>query len=40
MKLFSLIKICSSDTFIAVQVGKCVSYILPIKNDLKKGDTL
>ena len=39
-KLFSLIKMCSSDTFIAVQVGIFLSYILPIKNGLKKGDTL
>jgi hypothetical protein len=27
MKHFSLIKMSSSDTFIAVQVGKCLSYI-------------
>lgn len=40
MKLFSLIKMCSSDTFIAGQVGKCSFYIYPIKNGLKKGDTL
>lgn len=40
MKLFSLIKMCSSDTFIAVQVGKCLFYIFPIKSGLKKGDTL
>jgi len=40
MKILGLIKMCSSDTFIAVQVGKCLSYILLIKNGLKKGDTL
>ena len=36
MKLFRLIKMCSSDTLIAVQVGKCLSYTFPIKNGLKK----
>jgi len=40
MKLFSLIKVCSSDTFIAVEVGKYLSYVFPIKNSLKKGDTV
>jgi len=40
MKLFSLIKMSSIDTLIAIQVGKCLSYIFPIKNGLKKGDTL
>lgn len=40
MKLFRLIEMCSGDTFIAVQVGKCLSYKFPLKNGLKKEDTL
>jgi len=35
-----LIKMCLNDTYSRVRVGKYLSDIFPIKNDLKQGDDL
>jgi hypothetical protein len=40
MKLVRLIKICLSETYSRVRVGKHLSDTFPIKNCLKQGDAL
>jgi hypothetical protein len=40
MKLMRLIEVCIIQTYCKVRVGKCLSEIFPIQNDLKKGDAL
>ena len=40
MKLVSLIKMCLTETYGRVQVGKNLSDMFPIRNGLKKGDDL
>jgi len=40
MKLVRLIKVCLTETYSRVQVGKSLSDRLPIRNCLKKGDAL
>ena len=40
VKLVRLIKTCPNDTYSKAQVGKYLSDMLPIKNDLNQGDTL
>jgi hypothetical protein len=40
MKLVRLIKMCLSETYSRVQVGKHLSDMFPIKNGLKQGDAL
>ena len=40
MKLVRLIKLCLTETYSRVQVGKNVSDRLPIRNGLKQGDAL
>jgi hypothetical protein len=40
VKLVRLIKICLSDTYSTVRVGKYLSDTFPIKNGLKQGDVL
>jgi hypothetical protein len=40
MKLVRLIKMCLSETYTRVQVGKYLSDTFPIKNGLKQGDAL
>jgi len=40
MKLIRLIKICLSETYNGVQVGKNLSDMFPIRNGLKQGDAL
>jgi hypothetical protein len=40
MKLVRLIKMCLSETYSRVLVGKHVSETFPIKNGLKQGDVL
>jgi hypothetical protein len=40
MKLVRLIKICLSEAYSRVQIGKHLSDTFPIKNDLKQGDAL
>ena len=39
-KLVWLVKICLTETYISVRVGKNVSDIFPIRNGLKQGDAL
>ena len=40
MKLVRLIKMCLTETYSRVQVGKILSGMFPIKNGLKQGDAL
>jgi hypothetical protein len=40
MKLVRLIKMCLNETYSRVRVGKQLSVMFPIKNDLKLGDAL
>jgi hypothetical protein len=40
MKLVRLIKVCLTETYSRVRVGKNLSDRLPIRNGLKKGDVL
>jgi len=40
MKLGRLIKMCSTETYSRVRVGKHLSDMFPIRNGLKKGDAL
>jgi len=40
VKLVRLIKVCLNETYGRVQVGKHLSNVFPIKNDLKQGDAL
>ena len=40
MKQVRLIKMCLTETYSRVQVGKNLSDMFPIKNGLKQGDTL
>jgi hypothetical protein len=40
VKLVRLIKMCLSETYSRVRVGKHLSDTFPIKNGLKKGDAL
>ena len=40
MKLVRLIKMCLNETYSRVWVGKHLSDMFPIKNDLKKGEAL
>ena len=40
MKLVRLIKMCLTETYSTVWVGKHSSEILPIKNSLKEGSVL
>ena len=40
MKLVRLIKMCLNENYSRVQVGKHLSDMFPIKNDLKQGDAL
>ena len=40
VKLASLIKMCLTETYSRVRVGKNLSDIFPIKNDLKQGDAV
>ena len=40
MKLVRLIKMCLTDTYSGVWVGKNLSDIFPIRNGLKQGDAL
>ena len=39
-KLVRLIKMCLTETYIRVRVGKHVSEMFPIRNGLKQGDAL
>jgi hypothetical protein len=40
MKLVRLIKMCLSETYSKVCIGKCLSDSFPIQNGLKQGDAL
>jgi len=40
MKLVRLIKMCLTETYSRVQVGKNLSDMFPIRNGLKQGDVL
>jgi hypothetical protein len=40
MNLLRLIKICLNESYSTVPVGKILSDMFPIKNDLKQGDAL
>ena len=40
MKLVRLIKMCLTEMYSRVWVGKNLSHIFPIKNGLKQGDAL
>jgi len=40
MKLVRLIKMCLSETCSTIRVGKNLSDMFPVKNDLKQGDAL
>jgi hypothetical protein len=40
MKLVRLIKMCLSETYSRVRVGKRLSDTFPVKNGLKQGDAL
>ena len=40
MKLVRLIKMCLTETYSRVRVGKNFSDIIPIRNDFKQGDVL
>ena len=40
MKLVMLIKMCLTETYSRVRVGKNLSDMFPIRNDLKQGDAL
>jgi len=40
MKLVRLVKVCLTETYSRVRVGKNLSDMFPIRNDLKQGDTL
>ena len=39
-KLVRLVKMCLTETYSRVRVGKNVSYMFPIRNGLKQGDAL
>ena len=39
-KLVRLIKMCLTETYSRVRVGKNLSEMFPIRNDLKQGDVL
>ena len=39
-KLVRLIKMCQTETYSRVRVGKNLSEMFPIRNDLKQGDAL
>ena len=39
-KLVRLIKMCLTETYSRVRVGKNLSEVFPIRNDLKQGDAL
>ena len=39
-KLVRLIKMCLIETYSTVRVGKHLSDVFPIKNDVKQGDAL
>jgi hypothetical protein len=40
MKLLRLIKMCLDETYSRIRVGKNLSDMFPIKNDLKHADAL
>jgi len=40
MKLVKLIKMCVTETYSRVQIGKDLSDMFPIRNGLKQGDAL
>ena len=40
MKLVRLIKMCLTETYSRVRVGKHLSYMFPVRNGLKQGDSL
>ena len=40
MKLLRLVKVCLTETYSRVRVGKILSDMFPIRNDLKQGDAL
>jgi hypothetical protein len=40
MKLVKPITTCLNGTYITAHIGKYLSYIFPIQNDLKQGDAL
>ena len=40
MKLVRLIKMCLTETFYRVRVGKHLSNMSPVRNGLKQGDAL
>jgi hypothetical protein len=40
MKLVGLIKMCLNETYSKVRMGKYLSDMFPIDNDLKQGDAL
>ena len=40
MKLVRLIKMCLTETYSRVRVGKNLSDMLPVRNGLKQGDAL
>ena len=40
IQLVRLIKICVNETYNRVQVGKHVSDMFPVRNDVKEGDAL
>ena len=40
MKLVRLIKLCLTETYSRVRVGKYLSDMFPIRNGLKRGDAL
>ena len=40
MKLVRLIKMCLNETYCRVRVGKHLSHMFPVRNDLKQGDVL
>ena len=39
-KLVRLIKMCLAEAYTTVRVGKNLSYMVPIRNDLKQGNAL
>ena len=40
MKLVRIIKVCLTETYSRVRVGKKLSHMFPIRNGLKQGDAL
>jgi hypothetical protein len=40
MKLVRLVKVCLTETYSRVQVGKNLSHTFPIRKGLKQGDAL